>query len=212
MYPNEVMNTSYAPSSTLTEDDLTLEDALHAWVPIAYQALKDVASTYQATITREQLAARVQDEAEIAATLPQHSWLPKVLELCAAQAAKKGEPPIASLCLRADGTVGAMYPRMPKAAIVTGVEEATGTTLVALDGDVDLYAAEHRLLCYRTFAPGVPDNAVACLPDELAQRRERARNRAEKRKANEKAEAPRPVCMSCFTQLPASGICGNCEF
>ena len=193
------------------ESEITLDQALRDWVPFAYTLLKETAGRYNALITRDALATKVQELSGVSTDEPQRAWLNQVLTLCAAKAAADAEPPLASLCIRSDGSIGAAYAKMPLAPAAVGVEQATKTTLADLGNDVDLYAAEHRLLCYRTFAKNVPADAVATLPPNLAERRGRAANRAERQKEAARAEAPRPLCMGCFTELPATGVCSRCD-
>lgn len=192
--------------------ELDLATAMHRWAPVAYEALKTAATQYKSTISHQELANVIIEETGIDTEMPMNLLVTKVMEICAAQAARENEPPLTSLCVKEDGTMPAAYARQARSAQVTAVEQATGTTLADLDNDLDMYAAHHRLMCYRTHASNVPASAQPLLPDDLAQRRGRAAARAEKQKAAARAEAPRPVCMSCFTQLPASGICQQCDF
>lgn len=200
-----------SPADHHDSEEITLDQAVLEWVPFAYEALKNTAERFNALITRDALAEYVQAESGISTDEPHKAWLQQVISLSAARAASQGEPPIASVCIRNDGTIGATYAKLTTAPTVEAVERATGTRLVDLERDVDLYAAEHRLLCYRTFAKDVPDDAVATLPPVLALRRIRADARAQRQAQTARAEAPRPVCMSCFTQLPANGVCSHCD-
>lgn len=195
-----------------TDIELDLATALHHWAPVAYDQLRKVAEHYNATISHQEMANIIIEETGIDTEMPMNSLVTKVMEICAAQAAKNNQPPLTSLCIKEDSTMPAAYARQARSEQVKAVEQATGTTLVHLGGDVDLYAAEHRLMCYRTFAKDVPADAVATLPKDLAERRSRAAVRAEKQRATARAEAPREVCTSCFTQLPASGVCQQCNF
>ena len=195
-----------------TDVELDLTTALGHWAPVAYEQLKSAARQYDTVITHQDMANLVIEQTGIDTEMPLNTFISKVMEFCAAQAAKKNEPPLTSLCVKDDSTMPAAYVRQTRCAQVAAVEQATGTTLADFDDDVDRYAAEHRLMCWRTYASDVPADAVAHLPADLAERRERAAARAEKQRINARVEAPRPVCMSCFTQLPASGICQQCSF
>ena len=121
------------------------------------------------------------------------------------QAATAGDPPLTSLCLKTDGTVGTAYWRTPI---------AEGLTMPELVGepDVEADAAEHRLMCYRAYATDLPESGgVARIPEQVIVRRERADRAAERTRAAKREDEPQPVCPSCFTQLPASGVCWQCD-
>ena len=40
---------------------------------------------------------------------------------------------------------------------------------------------------------------------------DKALERAEKARIADRADAPKPVCPTCFTQLPANGVCWQCD-
>jgi hypothetical protein len=120
------------------------------------------------------------------------NWIGKLLEEVARLAKEGGEPPLTSLCVHQDGTIGDGYARAPKST-----PDEPGQ-------DIELYAAEHRLLCYRKFADDLPtDGGKAALTAAESQRRAR-------KAAKVPARRP-PVCPRCFTELPASGRCGYCD-
>ncbi|QEH92138.1 hypothetical protein FV141_00215 [Dermacoccus abyssi] len=202
------MSTSPSARGTFREDDgspVAFAYALKVWTRIGYALLLDTATRYNAVTTYKELTTRVQDESGLRTTTPSATLAGKILELCAVQAAQQGEPPLTSLCLKADGTVGAAYWRIPTA-------EDVELPAVTADSDVEAHAAEHRLLCYRKHATDLPaDGGTATLPEHLVARRERTERRAEKARIAERADAPKPVCPTCFTQLPANGICWQCD-
>jgi hypothetical protein len=74
-------------------------DALTTWTPIARDALLETAHTYHAVLTDEQLAAVVQQQSGIAHDQPAITWIDKLLDRVAAEALRRGEPPLAALCL-----------------------------------------------------------------------------------------------------------------
>lgn len=74
-------------------------DALTTWTPIARDALLETAHTYRAVLTDEQLAAVVQQQSGILHDQPATSWIDKLLDRVAAEASRRGEPPLAALCL-----------------------------------------------------------------------------------------------------------------
>jgi hypothetical protein len=74
-------------------------DALTAWTPIAHEKLLETARTYHAVITHDELAAAVQAESGIIHDQPPAVWVGKLLDRASAEAARRGEPPLAALCL-----------------------------------------------------------------------------------------------------------------
>ena len=203
-----LMSTSPAPRGTYRAEDGTpveFADALKVWTRIAYERLQQVATHYNGLITYKELAQHVQRESGIHTSSTPANMVGKILELCAVQAASAGDPPLTSLCLKTDGTVGTAYWRTPI---------AEGLTMPELVGepDVEADAAEHRLMCYRAYATDLPESGgVARIPEQVIVRRERADRAAERTRAAKREDEPQPVCPSCFTQLPASGVCWPCD-
>lgn len=168
-------------------------DALAAWIPLAHEQLLATARCYNAVIKYKQLGDHVQERSGIRTRMLLTNWIGKLLEEVAILAKASGEPPLTSLCVRQDGTIGDGYARAPKSV--------TGTP----GDDIEVYAAEHRLLCYRVYeAVGLPaDGGRPELTAEVAEHRAVARRVANK-------AAPRPRCQTCNTEVPASGNCDYC--
>lgn len=138
-----------------------------------------------------ELTEHVQASSGIRTRMLIGSWSGKLLERVAQLAADRGEPPITSLCVHQDGTIGTGYHRAPK------------SVLSAPDADVDDLAAEHRLLCYRKYASELPsDGGIATVTPTVAQARPRRRG---------VIATPRPVCGVHFIELSATGLCGLCD-
>ncbi|MDR2723215.1 MAG: hypothetical protein LBB54_05780 [Cellulomonadaceae bacterium] len=209
-------------------------EALEAWASVAVDLLLTTARSYGATVTHKQLAKKVQDATGIIEGDSVDQWIPLLLDRVAAIASKVGAPPVTSLCIGADGSVGLSYSlRMPD------------DDLVDWGDDVDLLAAHHRLACYRKFARNVPADAAPELPDVLirsrlkhhvagapartakpqvtrapkaastgsapqATTRRPGRPRGSAAAPRKPEPAPPSVCPSCFTQLPANGECDYC--
>lgn len=74
-------------------------DALTTWTPIARTALLQVAHTYRAVLTDEQLAAQVQQQSGIMHDQPATAWIGKLLDRVTVEAQRQGDPPLAALCL-----------------------------------------------------------------------------------------------------------------
>lgn len=167
-------------------------DAMALWVPLAHQELVRTASRYNEVITYGELAKQVQSHSGVHTRKLLPNWIGDLLERVAQLAADRGEPPLTALCVHQDGTIGEGYARAPKGSAGTpGLE----------DEDIEVYAAGHRLLCYRRYAADLPADggAPTLTPGEVARRR--------------KAQAPAlaPVCPVHHLQLPVSGICGLCD-
>jgi hypothetical protein len=166
-------------------------DALAAWVPFAYNELLATARKYNAYVTYLELSEHVQELSGIRTRMLLTNWIGKLLEQVAIRAKANGEPPLTSLCVHQDGTIGAGYARAPKSVIDTPGE------------DIEYYAAQHRLLCYQKYAADLPtDGGHPALTKAVTQ--QRARKAAQ--------EPVRPaLCPVHFMELPASGRCDYCE-
>ncbi|MBN9100107.1 MULTISPECIES: hypothetical protein [unclassified Pseudonocardia] len=118
------------------------------------------------------------------------NWIGKLLEEVARRAKANREPPLTSLCVHQDGTIGSGYAHAPK---ITTDEPAE---------DIEFYAAEHRLMCYQKYADDLPaDGGKPALTKSEHERR-----------ARQVIQEPvqRPKCPRCFTELPTSENCDYC--
>lgn len=166
-------------------------DALAAWVPFAHELLLETATTYNRTTTYKELTELVQERSGIRTTMLIGNWSGKLLEQVAQRAADAGEPPLTSLCVHQDGTIGDGYRTAPKSVSVEA------------DADDEDIAAHHRLLCYRAYAADLPaDGGLPQLTHQVAQRRSRL---------TKKQDRPRTVCPLHHIELPAAGVCAECE-
>jgi hypothetical protein len=175
----------------IDESKVNFSDALAAWIPLAYDELITTARQYHKVITYKELSERVQDTSGIRTRTLLTNWIGKLLENVAWLAKTKDEPPLTSLCVHQDGTIGPGYARAPKATTDDPGE------------DIEFYAAGHRLLCYQKYAADLPvDGGVPALTKAENERRAR------------KTPPPpirRPMCSKCSTELPASRLCDYCE-
>ena len=167
-------------------------DAMETWVPLAHERLLAVASSYHGVITHNELVARVQGLSGIRTRMAVVKWIGWLLEAVAKRAEAAGEPPLTSLCVNQDGTIGSGYPQIPQEPV-----REPGS-------DIEMYAADHRLLCYQRFATDLPaGGGVAALTPQVLARRTRK---------PVKREEPEPErCPIHFTTLPTSGQCDYCE-
>lgn len=167
--------------------------ALDTWIPLAYDELIATARTYRAVTTYGELCERIQTCSGIRTRSLLANWAGRLLEEVAKKAKAAGEPPLTSLCVHQDGTIGPGYARAPKS-----VEDSP-------DEDIEYYAAKHRLLCYQKYARDLPvDGGQPALTMEESSRRQ-------SRAAQARQEAPRARCPSCNTEVPAHGRCDYCD-
>jgi hypothetical protein len=167
-------------------------DALTAWVPIAHELLIQVAGKYNRTTTYLELTEVVQERSGIRTKSLIGNWSGKLLERVAQRAADAGEPPLTSLCVHQDGTIGDGYSRAPKS-----VPSDPST-------DVDVLAAQHRLLCYQQYAEDLPaSGGVPTLTPQVA------KARALRMKAQPKHH---DICQVHHMEKAATGSCDQCEY
>lgn len=164
-------------------------EAVAAWSAAGRTLLRDVASTYNDTITYADFATAVQDTAGIETRSLLQNWIGDVL-VSVAQAQPTDEPTLTALVIRADGTIGPGYGDL--------IVDRTGV----MPMDLDWHSAEERLACYRFFGARLPlDGGRPTLTAQVARRRTR-----------ERAKTPvRGVCPACGLRLPASGRCDRCD-
>lgn len=178
-------------------------DALRAWTPAAREVLRETASVYGAWVTEEELGRRVQAETGVTTKQPADEWVGALLARVAADAVTREEPRLASLCVRADLSVGDHAGSAPGVGVHARERQA----------------AQDRLDCYRAFGATLPDDGGQ---PQLTPRRSvsqppsRARTATRERSA---PRAPRPApngtmrvvtCTSCFMEVPAGATCRDC--
>lgn len=162
------------------------ETAREAWSEAAREVLLEAAGRYRSVVTYKELAYQVQYRTGIRTGQLMHYWIGDVLGRVSADCARRGEPLLSSLCVNAEGSVGAGY------------APAAGDAYGETPGDPDDHAARERLECHRRFnASDLPPDGGSPAP---------VRVRVE-RKARER---PVATCPTCHMQLPATGICDEC--
>lgn len=170
------------------------------WTPAALDVLRETAGRYGAVISTYDLADEVLKRSRVESPTSRRTWIGDLLEITALAAAKAGDPPLTSLAVGRDGTVGEAYARV--------VLATTGDQV----SDVEQRAAEDRLLCYRALATNLPADGGTARPARPSSRR--ASSTATKPAAARKppvVEKRVKVCPSCFTALPATGVCDYCD-
>jgi hypothetical protein len=192
MEPLYVLKGSALPNDA-DGNHVSQREAISRWAPVARDALLASAKEYHAVITYKELAALVQEVSGITTKQRLDYWIGGLLESVAITSKVRNEPPLTSLCVHQDGTIGPGYARAPKSTENDDPEV-----------DVDDLAAHHRLLCYRAYAADLPrDGGTAALTPQVAAARAR-RRRSE-------PPAPRPICPIHSMELSATGVCAMCE-
>jgi hypothetical protein len=194
------------------------EVARAAWAEAARPALLEAAGSYRKMLTLKQLATAVQETSGITTDAPMHRWLGDVLARVTEDCQSRGDPLLSSLCVSAQGSVGQGY--------ADAVEQTRGTR----PDDPDEHAAIERLECYRHWhAEGLPRDGGTPLRTahfkpvrrSAATKVPRARKPAAAKAPARKTVVARPaapeakpaskLCPTCFTEVPASGVCDYCD-
>lgn len=175
---------------------LSVAEAMKEWGPVAFDALVDVAKTYNAYITYKGLTDLVQEVTGITYGALVSNWSGNLLSYVLHRAVREGLPPLTSLCVSAEGTVG------------KGYAEVLQTYGTPVPNDLDTLndeAAMHRLECYRYFGANLPRSGGAPTLTPKA-RAARAWKKAQSREA-----VAAKLCPKHFVTLPATGRCDACE-
>ncbi|MHA7191098.1 hypothetical protein ACX80N_12490 [Arthrobacter sp. MDT2-16] len=160
----------------------------------AVLVLQEVASRYNGYITYGVLKDQVGVLIHRPSNQLVNNWadrvLNRVIQICEAD----GHPQLTALVVRAsDGGVGEGF---------NAILERSGRPRIDDPQQLEVVAAEERLECYRRFCPDLPDDAEPALTREY---------RAYVSRQNKPEPRERPVCASCGLQLPATGICDDCD-
>lgn len=193
---------------------LGTEQARETFALAARHVLADVAGEYHATITVAELAKAVQERTRIRNRQAPGLWIGDICYRVALDCRRRNEPLLGSLCVGPDGRMSDWY----------------ADTVLTVRGDVvtdpEQHAAQERLDCYRRHGaelpadggvPGFPPARVAAVRTPRTARTSSGTTSAPRTR---KASAPAPAkpappvaktCPSCFMQLPATGVCDNCD-
>lgn len=163
--------------------------ALEEWSAATRPILVGLAHTYGAYITYSSLRDRLFAATGVATDSLLQNWIGKVLYRVASDPSEPDEPILTALVVRADETIGPGFagPVLERYGVVPE--------------DLDQFAADERLRCYRHFGSDMPPGGgVPQLTPKVARSRHRQR-----------AMPTRSRCPSCFLELPASGRCDTCD-
>lgn len=157
-------------------------EATREWALHGHDILEEVAPRYGRSITFADLAHEVQRRSGIHTDLAADTWLPDVISEVASRAQEAGEPRL------------------------TEFVEPPG------EAPAEVVSAA-RLEAHRAYGAKIPDPA--------APKRRTTRARATSSASAARTPRPtkptpveerrRPLCPSCFIEVPDSGICDNCS-
>lgn len=177
------------------ESAVESSDALDEWAAVAHDVLTATAERYNDFVTHQELSEKVQEISGIRTRMQTRNWIARVLGAVVDECARRNEPPLTSLCVTRNHTIGEGY---------RYVLETEGESI---PNDLDQHAAEARLRCYRTYATDLPrTGGVPTLPKQVATARANAARKAA-------AERPEKIelCTVHRTALPRSGRCDYCD-
>lgn len=220
---------------------VTFEDAVSMWSLAAREVLLETAADYHAVVTYPQLGDAVQGSTGVRTSKSVFQWVDDVLARVTAECAARDEPFLSALCVRADGSVGPGYARAVVAATgrrptdpdehaarerlrcheTFGAELPPGGGVAAMPTTTLRHATTRHTSrgsssttsrspsasgasTTRPTPPPRPARAAARVPGSPAAP-------AAAPAAKVAAEPAPAVCPTCFTQLPATGRCDNCD-
>ena len=194
--------------------------ARRAWAEAARPVLLEAAGRYRKTVTWKQLATAVQRDSGITTTLPMHQWIGDVLARVTDESQSRAEPLLSSLCVSRPGQRGRgvrrrrrARPRHPPGRPRRPRRARAARVLPTLGGHGApprrRHSPAHRPLQACAQGRGEPSLLRAATPRKTTARTPSARKTATAKPAPE--EKPIRLCPTCFTQVPASGVCDYCD-
>ncbi|OMC39069.1 hypothetical protein A5740_02690 [Mycobacterium sp. GA-1841] len=173
-----------------------MQHALDAWQPIAIALLTETAKKYNGFVTYTELSNAVQTRSGIEHKGLVMNWIGSLLQRVIHHCRDHGIPHLSSLCVTAEGTVGAGYSNVP---LILGDVES-----MSLE-QLDDHAARVRLECYRHFGAVLPPGGgePTLTP--------KAKAAKEWKRAQAKLDEAPKLCPVHFIQLPATGRCDECH-
>jgi hypothetical protein len=88
---------------------ISRETAMRAWRKVAHLHLSELAGTAHATLTQDELATHVQERTGIHTSIATGRWMAPLLTATAQLCRERREPPLTTLVVQANGTVGPAY-------------------------------------------------------------------------------------------------------
>ncbi len=195
---------------------ISRETAMRAWRKVAHLHLSELAGTAHATLTQDELATHVQERTGIHTSIATGRWMAPLLTATAQLCRERREPPLTTLVVQANGTVGPAYDVVLQLQLLPPIDDPRAR---------EEHAARARIECHQW--AGVPEpeggwvprRPVTAGPRAVAARTPRARSASAgsdggRPKQPARRAAPEPalaICPGCFLALPATGVCGTCD-
>ncbi len=185
--------------------------ALEAWSRAARPTLVQVARRYGSLTAPDDLAEAVQVLSGVRSHEPADVWIDDVLDAVDTECVTRNEALLSAFCIQADGHVGERY------------RQRVATLERSAPADIEMHAAKQRLAAHQYHGAVLPvDGGQPTLPRHLVRVRASAtktstrtrtpRTRVAAPPKPKKPDPPkRPVCPTCFLQLPVTGRCDNCD-
>lgn len=174
---------------------VTIAEGREHWAAAAFDALEDVASTYNEVIAPGQLAQEVQRRAGLPTKAAHRTWLDGVLADVTRRCHAEGLPQLAALVVdKTSGQVTGAYDE---------VLRVSGEPAITDDLTREQHAARTRLACYQRSCASMPKNARATLSPTFVRIQERKRVAAHAAKAE-------LSCPRCHLLLSPAGVCVGC--
>lgn len=199
----------------LDGSEIEADEAYEAWAPHVRAVLETVAAHYGAILAPQHVADQVQERAGVQTNLVLHNWLDRLL-------AGVGDDLDALVVDPKSRCVGPRYAGVPGRWFDTPKDREEAATLA-------------RFAAYQRFCPNLPEDAEpgpAPVPTDTAPSRPaprqprpggtsrapaatrapRTRAKAPAKPRSQRADPPpRPICPTCFLEMPATGVCASCD-
>ncbi|WP_433670611.1 hypothetical protein ACQP06_04225 [Nocardia sp. CA-136227] len=178
---------------------VTFRDAAVAWSLAAHEVLAECASGYGHFVTVNELAERVQEMSGIRTDAPTRTWMDAILRKVARRCHNAGEPPLTALCVKQNHKVSDSYKYVLELAHLP------------VPADLEVHAAYARWQCYAAYGAEIPtDGGIPPLIPRNGGAPRRVTAAGPVPAAKPEPEARKAVCVNCFTELPANGVCYYC--
>ncbi|WP_179251273.1 hypothetical protein [Enemella evansiae] len=171
----------------LDRTPVTAGEATREWALNAHDILEEIAPRYGRSIAFTDVAHEVQRRSGIRTDLPPASWLPDVLSEVATRCQESGEPRLTEFVDPPGQT-----PSSVVSAARLEAHKAYGAKLPNPDAPARRRTTRAKATTGTRASSGTPRPAKAARPTPIEERR-------------------RPVCPTCFVELPATGICDDCS-
>ncbi|WP_369634789.1 hypothetical protein [Nocardia sp. JMUB6875] len=184
---------------TNSDETVTFRDASVAWALAAHEVLAETASGYGHFVTVNELAEQIQEMSGIRTNAPTRTWMDAILRKVARRCHNAGEPPLTALCVKQNHKVSESYKYVLELAHLP------------IPADLEVHAAYARWQCYAAYGAEIPtDGGIPPLVPRNGGAPRRVTAAGPVSTPKPEPEPRKAVCASCFTELPANGVCYYC--